>query len=119
MKNANLNRDVCTFMTMDPYCKLMVGKFENHKTKTCKDGGKNPKWDETFDIKLIEPTEIMEIRVMDDQVGSDEDVGRCQIKLSQLMYGKGVDESFILLWKNKKAGEIFIKSEYNNGQMVA
>lgn len=66
---------------------------------------------------MVDPAGIMEIRVLDDQFGGDEDVGRCQIKLSQLMYGKGVEESFILLWKNKKAGEIFIKSEYNNGDI--
>ncbi len=28
------------------------------------------------------------------------------------MYGTGVEETFILLWKNKKAGEIKIKSFY-------
>ncbi len=61
---------------MDPYVKIKVGP-EMYKTKVCKDGGKNPKWQDTFDIKSVTPTEVMEIRIMDDQIGADEDIGRC------------------------------------------
>ena len=44
---------------------------------------------------------------------NDDDIGRCQIKLSQLMHGKGITEWFILLWKNKRAGEILLQSVWD------
>jgi hypothetical protein len=101
---------------MDPYVQLKINT-DIYKTQISKDGGKNPKWTDTIELKTCNPTDIMEIKVKDECVGSDDDVGKCQIKLSQLMYGKGVNESFILLWKNKKAGEVIVQSIYNDGKV--
>ena len=49
---------------------------------------------------------------------NDDDIGRCQIKMSQLMYGNGITEWFILLWKNKKAGEVLLQSIYTGSKSI-
>lgn len=86
-------------------------KGQEYKSKTHENGGKNPCWNEEFNIKCTDPSEILEVRIMEDGgILNDDDIGRCQIKLSQFMYGKGISEWFVLLWKNKKAGEILIQS---------
>lgn len=106
VKEAKLNRDVNTFSTMDPYVILKL-KGVVYKSETSKDGGKTPKWNEEFELSCNDPSEIIEVKVMEDGgIINDDDIGRCQIKLSQFMYGKGINEWFVLLWKNKKAGEI-------------
>jgi len=108
VKEAKLNRDVATFSKMDPYVVLKVGK-NAQKTKTHEDGDKNPKWNEEFKLPSNDPTEILEVKLMDSNAClTDEDVGRCQIKLSQLMHSGGITEWFVLLWKNKKAGEVLL-----------
>jgi Ca2+-dependent lipid-binding protein len=110
IKEAKLNRDVNTFSTMDPYV-VMKLKGEIYKSEVCKDGGKNPSWNEEFDLTCTDPSEIVEVKVMEDGgVLTDEGIGKCQVKLSQFMHGKGILEWYVLLWKNKKAGEILIKS---------
>jgi Ca2+-dependent lipid-binding protein len=110
VKDAKLKRDVNTFTTMDPYVQIKVAK-SIYKTKVAKDGGKNPRWNEEFELICNDPSEILELKVMEESlILSDDDIGHCQIKLSQLMHGNGVTEWFILLWKNKKAGEILLQS---------
>jgi Ca2+-dependent lipid-binding protein len=114
VKEANLNRDVATFSKMDPYFILKVGAVDNHKSQTHKDGDKHPIWNESFTLKSCNPSDILEIKIMDNNgILNDDDVGRCQIKLSQLMHGGGITEWFVLLWKNKKAGEILLQSEWS------
>jgi len=84
---------------------------EIYKTETCKDGGKTPSWNEEFELSTSDPSEIIEIKVVEDGgVLSDEGIGKCQVKLSQFMHGRGIIEWFVLLWKNKKAGEILVQS---------
>eukprot|EP00347_Sterkiella_histriomuscorum_P023555 403334191 len=113
VKDAKLKRDVNTFTTMDPYVQLKVNGLI-YKTKVCKDGGKNPRWSEEFEISCNDPSEILEIKVMEEAfLLNDDDIGRCQIKLSQLMHGKGITEWFVLLWKNKRAGEILLTSVWD------
>lgn len=82
IKEAKLNRDVNTFSTMDPFVQMKL-KGEIYKTETCKDGGKEPKWHEEFDLTSADPSEIIEIKVVEDGgVLSDEGIGKCQVKLS-------------------------------------
>ena len=46
--SAQLERDVNTIATMDPYCIVSLNGISN-ETITAKDAGKHPKWMETFD----------------------------------------------------------------------
>ena len=61
---------------MDPYVKLKLNE-EILKTKVHKDAGKTPKWDDTLTLKSTNPTDTLEVMVMDEGVASDDDIGRC------------------------------------------
>ena len=109
IKETKLNRDTANFGAMDPYVILILGKTQQ-KTRVHKEGGEKPRWDQEFTLNSTNPIDILELKIMDNNVISDDDVGRCQIKLSQLMMAGGITEWFVLLWDNKKAGEILLQS---------
>ncbi len=120
LKEAKLERDTALFSKQDPYIVLKIEKDKERLTsKVCKAGDMNPKWDQEFEVKNIDPSYVIEVKVMADEgILNDNDIGRCQIKMSQLMYGNGITEWFILLWKNKKAGEVLLTSVYNGPSTV-
>ena len=63
LKDAILTRDVESFSKMDPYVRFQLDKI--HQTsKTHKDGGKTPKWDENFDF-LVSESDIIDFSVVD------------------------------------------------------
>jgi hypothetical protein len=67
----------------------------------------------------VNPAFVIEVKVMADEgILNDNDIGRSQIKMSQLMLGKGITEWFILLWNNKKAGEVLLQSIYSGPSTV-
>ena len=87
--SALLTRDTDTFSNMvrlsstqDPYVIIEVGGIKK-KTKTHKEGGKKPHWDDVF---TFQPKETkMTIKVMDKDTLSDDLVGSTTIDLKKYM----------------------------------
>jgi len=55
------------FGTMSPYVHIHVGKWQDWRSPVCKNGGTNPKWNETnfFDIEVKHRTQMARIEVRD------------------------------------------------------
>jgi hypothetical protein len=68
---------------MDPYTKIELNK-ETFKTKTHKKGGTNPKWEQAFlfNVKGLDEKAILHFQVFDEDVLSDDKIGRADIPLS-------------------------------------
>jgi len=67
---------------MDPYVKLECGK-EHHKTKTMKHAGRNATFNQTFIFNLEGKEDSLHIHVMDEELISDDHVGRVDIPLQK------------------------------------
>ena len=117
---AKLERDTAMFSKQDPFVLFKIEKDKEYlKSRVCKAGDMNPKWNQEFEIKNVNPAYVIEVKVMADEgILNDNDIGRSQIKMSQLMLGKGITEWFILLWNNKKAGEVLLQSIYSGPSTV-
>lgn len=80
ISKAELLRDVTTFSTMD--CFFICRHNErSHVSKTAKDQGKNPRWDEKFEIYPKIDTENVEFDVKHEGISSNEMVGTCTVKV--------------------------------------
>ncbi|GLC33612.1 hypothetical protein PLESTM_000091800 [Pleodorina starrii] len=66
----------------DPYCVVRVGG-QSFRSKTAKDGGTNPVWDQAFTFK-IESENDLEIDIKDDELLRDEPLGTAVCTLSQV-----------------------------------
>lgn len=96
---------------MDPYCTLTF-KNQKFKTKVHDNGGKKPVWNESFSIEVESPTEEIVLRCWDLDLTSSSPIGFATIKLSSLMINCGIEDWFPIIFENKTAGEIFIRSKF-------
>ena len=108
---GKLIRDTEMFGTMDPYCTITF-KNQKFKTRIHNGGGKKPIWGDTFSIETTSPTEEIVLRCWDQDVTTSDPIGFVTIKLSSLMINCGVEDWFPIMFENKTAGEIFIKSKF-------
>jgi Ca2+-dependent lipid-binding protein len=70
---------------MDPYCLIHLDKKKDRRTETLKDAGKNPKWKETFNLKISDINEQITFKVYDKDVISDDHVGDCKIRIRDML----------------------------------
>ena len=109
---ARLTRDTSSWTGMDPYVQIKY-RMEEHKT-TPKEG-KNPEWNEAFDIDVKYVGDDMIIVVWDKCSEGDDKVGETNIKASSLCSGTGIDDWFPLLYKGKAVGQLHLKSTWSPG----
>ena len=101
---AKLTRDTEMFGKMDPYAKITVNGT-TYKTKVLDGAGKNPKWNQAFDIAFSSPNDAVTFAVMDEDVTSDDKVGEVKTTIGQLLASR----SLAILHKNKSSGEVFFE----------
>ena len=102
---ATLTRDVGTAddLQMDPY---VVIKNNNNamRTDTKWDAGKAPKWNETLDVDVGNISDNLTIRVMDENAGTNSEIGCCEVKMASMCVSGGLDSWFPIVFGNKCAG---------------
>ncbi|GIL49248.1 hypothetical protein Vafri_5330, partial [Volvox africanus] len=75
-------KDCDWFGRQDPYARLRVGSQEK-RSRVCRDGGRNPVWDETFEFPIINEN-TLEMTLMDqDTLVRDDLIGTCCISLAK------------------------------------
>jgi hypothetical protein len=92
------------------YIKILSGK-ETLKTKTRYGKGKNPRFDEEFDLGEAKGDKII-VQAFDEGTLSDTFIGECTIFMDQLKIGKGVRNGYTILKETKMIGNLFIESIY-------
>lgn len=108
---GKLTRDTETIGSMSPYCTI-VFKGTKLKSKVDKGGGKNPKFGDEFVLEVEDPTEELVLRVWDQDLTTSDAVGFTKIKMSSLIINLGVEDTFTIMYDNKPAGEISIKTTF-------
>eukprot|EP00004_Rigifila_ramosa_P004017 TRINITY_DN143_c0_g1_i8.p1 TRINITY_DN143_c0_g1~~TRINITY_DN143_c0_g1_i8.p1 ORF type:complete len:295 (-),score=52.98 TRINITY_DN143_c0_g1_i8:298-1140(-) len=101
-------RDKDLFGKMDPYVIVQLGN-QKFRTKTHKNGGKSPSWNETFNFNVADNMVTMPIvlTLMDDDIGADDFIGAISIPVNTLILKPFTDAWYTTLSKhNKPVGEI-------------
>ena len=68
---ARLTRDTEVFSKMDPYAEITT-RQSKFKTRTIQGGGKNPKWQQAFDVDVKYVGDDIFIKVLDEDVTSSD-----------------------------------------------
>lgn len=111
VNSANIDVSAVNLSTYEPYVYVKLGEI---KMRSDKSSTAQPTWDEQFDFTNSNPNayDTLEVSVFSKGAVIESAIGSCQVKMSQLMMGTGVKESFTLLYKNRKTGTIEIESIY-------
>lgn len=88
--SACLQRDTDTFGRMDPYIILTLGTNVVQKTKTCIEGGKNPRWGDLIEFTVYNEDALKFEVWAKATVGKDNLVGEAIFALSELQSVKSV-----------------------------
>lgn len=111
VKEARLFRDTETFGKMDPYCILQF-PYNKYRTKTHKNGGKNPKWTDEFEVRVVDLKDEIKYIIMDEDLSSDDTVGVGVMKISSLCINSGITDWFSIFHENKPAGQVLLETKY-------
>ncbi|KAG7395778.1 hypothetical protein PHYBOEH_003176 [Phytophthora boehmeriae] len=99
----------------DPYCQLTVGKFSK-RGKTVARGGRNPYFGEEELLFWFGDdiwTNPIELRVFDEDIGSDDLIGEAKFSVLHFMAHSGAQEHTIPLRNGSSpAGEVVVRIEF-------
>ncbi|KAF4320248.1 hypothetical protein BBO99_00005818 [Phytophthora kernoviae] len=99
----------------DPYCQLTVGKFSK-RSKTVARGGRNPYFGEEELLFWFGDdfwTNQIELRVFDEDIGSDDLIGEAKFSVLHFMAHRGTQEHEIPLRNGSSpAGEVVVRIEF-------
>ena len=98
---------------MDPFVKLQY-REQSFKTKVASGAGKQPKFNETFQIDVKYIGDDLTIGIYDEDVVGSDMVGEVSIKLQALVMNGGIDEWFTVQYKGKPIGKIHLVSSYGS-----
>jgi Ca2+-dependent lipid-binding protein len=107
---ARLTRDTQTFGRMDPYLVFKIGSTQQ-KTKTHEAGGKTPNWSDILCFTITDEKELA-IRVLDEEVVSDDIIGETRIDLTEV-FKKGQWKDWVdIHYEGKEAGQVYLELIY-------
>ena len=111
--DAQLERDVGTAddLVMDPYV-VITNRQHAVRTRTIEDGGKTPCWNEVIQLSVERISDDILLRVMDENVGANSEIGSCSIKLAAMAVQGGLENWWNIVWDNKVVGKIHLKGEW-------
>ena len=86
-----------------------------YKTDVHEDGGKEPLWEYSFTHTVQNIHEDMLIEAFDQDMGEDDLIGFCQIKVSSLLANsdkeKGTTDWYSLFFNNERVGLLLLNSK--------
>ncbi|RHY08346.1 hypothetical protein DYB37_003780 [Aphanomyces astaci] len=106
VKGATNLRSVQFIGKQDPYCEVRLGG-RVFRTRTHDNGGKNPRWEDTFVFNVMDPqVEQLLIVIKDHNWVSDEFIGTCNVPLNAFLHGQMVDQWYPVNHGRKQKGTI-------------
>ena len=110
---ARLTRDTETFGTQDPYITI-EHRMQKFKSKVVSDGGKEPKFEETFLFEVKYIGDDFTLKIMNkNMMLNDDTLGEATIKISGLCLPGGMDDWWKLQYKGKDGGAIRFKTMWH------
>lgn len=117
--SCNKLKDTEWISRQDPYVHIEYGSNKS-STRTCKDGGKNPTFQEKFVYSLIEGLRELNVTVWNSNtITHDDFIGSGKIPLSKV-FSQGFDDSSWPLQSKtgRHAGEVRLIMHYSNSNSV-
>ena len=110
---AVLERDVGTAddLIMDPYV-VIRNRNNAARTRALEDAGKTPCWNETIELDVQNIGDDIDLRVMDENVASNTEIGCCYIKLAAICVEGGLQSWWPIAYNGKKCGRIHLNGEW-------
>ena len=110
---ATLQRDIGTAddLVMDPYV-VIRNKSNAMRTNTIENGGKSPIWNETLEITVSDISDDIHLRVMDENIGSNCEIGSCNVSLRAVCVQGGLEQWYPISFGNKVAGRVRLCGEW-------
>ncbi|CDW80549.1 c2 domain containing protein [Stylonychia lemnae] len=102
---------------MDPFC-ILEYNGNKYKTRTHHGAGKLPVWNHEFSFHVSSIQDDLTLKVMDEDVTTDDFIGMAMIKLSALCINGGVREWFTINYKQKQAGSVLYSSQAQGAGQV-
>lgn len=96
---------------MSPYLTISY-KNNKYKTKVHDGGGKAPKWKDEFTLEIESAADELVLRCWDQDLTSSDAVGFIKLKMSSLIINCGVEDWFTVMYENKPAGDILLKTHF-------
>ncbi|KAG9284031.1 hypothetical protein G9A89_022805 [Geosiphon pyriformis] len=112
LKARNLpNREIIG--KADPFATIRIGSNAK-RTRTDKRGGQHPEWDEEIRFQLLdEPSnKKMKIQVYNEDKREHDLIGETVVELDEVLKKGEWDDWFLLKFRNKDAGEIFLEMTF-------
>ena len=114
---AFLTKNLDFLVRMDPYCLITCGGH-TVRTQVAKNGGKEPVWNETFEI-MVSPMDTLVVEVWDkDTFTSDDLVGLTQIPVQRILMMGNLSEGYSLGNNGSPVGQIEITFKVLDNPMV-
>ena len=101
------------FSRVPPSPYLTIGyKNNKYKTKVHDGGGKEPQWKDEFTLEIDSAADELVLRCWDQDLTSSDAVGFIKLKMSSLIINCGVEDWFTIMYENKPAGDIKLKTHF-------
>jgi len=109
---ANITHDTDWLGKMDPYCSFRVGA-ERIKGPICKNGGKNPQWENAvINVPSYnEPSLVVDL-LDKDKILHDDDIGSFVIDLNEIQSVGQISKWYPIYYRKKPAGEILVEAAF-------
>ena len=111
VSEGKLTHDTEAFGKMSPYITITF-KGQKYKTPIHHEGGKKPIWNHEFQLEVQSATDELTLRCWDQDMTTSDAVGFTKIKMSSLIINCGIEDWFTIMFDNKPAGEIFLKTHF-------
>jgi Ca2+-dependent lipid-binding protein len=109
---ARLTKDSGTFTTQDPYV-MFENRYDRFKTKVAQDGGKEPQFNEDFEMDVKYVGDDFKMRIYaKNSIMSDDLLGEAEIKTSGLCMAGGIDDWWKVGIKGEDGGAIRFRCEF-------
>ena len=112
---AQLTHDTETFGKMDPVVEIHIGG-KTYKTACCKDGGKNPQWQDVFTHTMAGEQELTFNVVDIDSIGKSDLIGEGKVSLVPTFQKSSTSDWHEIFFKGKSAGKVLINLEVHGPQ---
>ena len=95
-------RDVGTAedLVMDPYV-VVTNRQNGARTQALENAGKTPCWNECIELQVGSIADDIELRVMDENIGSNAEIGSCSIRLAAMCVSGGLENWWPIAFKGK------------------
>ncbi len=108
---AALIRDTEALGKMDPYFQITYNG-EVYKTKVISEGGKNPQWNESFDIEIKSLQDEIKFTVYDEDSMTNDLVGERLFKVRSICQAALTQRTIPLIYQGKRSGDVSIETSF-------